>query len=246
MASVVHPKQDPGQIQRPRNPPPGRTPWAVYVYEAPVRLWHWVTVVCMLVLVVTGYLIGAPPPSIGGEASNSYLFGWIRMAHFMAGYVLAIFFVLRVYWAFVGNHHAREVFLPPVHRLSWWKGLFDQQLYYMFIKPEAKKHLGHNPLAGLAMFLMCILPLAFMILSGFALYAEGLGMQHWMYSAFGWMIPLVGGSFYLHTLHHIGMWILIVFSCIHTYLVFREDIMGRTSIVSTMISGWRFMKDDKP
>ena len=34
----------------------------VYVYEAPVRIWHWVTMVCMIVLGVTGYLIGAPPP----------------------------------------------------------------------------------------------------------------------------------------------------------------------------------------
>ncbi|MDI5811259.1 cytochrome b/b6 domain-containing protein, partial [Salmonella enterica subsp. enterica serovar Anatum] len=29
-----------------------------YVFEAPVRLWHWLTVACMLVLMVTGYFIG--------------------------------------------------------------------------------------------------------------------------------------------------------------------------------------------
>jgi Ni/Fe-hydrogenase 1 B-type cytochrome subunit len=33
---------------------------AVYVYEAPVRLWHWVTVVAMIALFATGYLIGKP------------------------------------------------------------------------------------------------------------------------------------------------------------------------------------------
>ena len=31
----------------------------VYVYEAPVRLWHWVMMVAIIVLAVTGYLIGA-------------------------------------------------------------------------------------------------------------------------------------------------------------------------------------------
>lgn len=31
-----------------------------YVFEAPVRLWHWLTVACMLVLMVTGYFIGGP------------------------------------------------------------------------------------------------------------------------------------------------------------------------------------------
>jgi Ni,Fe-hydrogenase I cytochrome b subunit len=30
----------------------------VYVYQAPVRIWHWVTMVCVIVLGVTGYLIG--------------------------------------------------------------------------------------------------------------------------------------------------------------------------------------------
>ena len=29
-----------------------------YVFEAPVRIWHWLTVLCMAVLMVTGYFIG--------------------------------------------------------------------------------------------------------------------------------------------------------------------------------------------
>ena len=44
----------------------------VYVYEAPLRLWHWVNAACIVVLVITGYLIGQPPPSIGGEASSHF------------------------------------------------------------------------------------------------------------------------------------------------------------------------------
>ena len=28
-----------------------------YVFEAPVRIWHWLTVLCMAVLMVTGYFI---------------------------------------------------------------------------------------------------------------------------------------------------------------------------------------------
>jgi len=43
----------------------------VYVYEAPVRFWHWVMMVAMFVLAGTGYLIGSPPPAIGGEATDS-------------------------------------------------------------------------------------------------------------------------------------------------------------------------------
>lgn len=43
-----------------------------YVFEAPVRIWHWLTVLCMAVLMVTGYFIGKPLPSVSGEAT--YLF----------------------------------------------------------------------------------------------------------------------------------------------------------------------------
>gem|GEM_PF-1532947 len=38
-----------------------------YVFEAPVRIWHWLTVLCMAVLMVTGYFIGKPPPFLSGE-----------------------------------------------------------------------------------------------------------------------------------------------------------------------------------
>ena len=45
----------------------------MYVYEAPVRLWHWVMMLAIFVLAATGYLIGSPLPAIGGEAYDSYL-----------------------------------------------------------------------------------------------------------------------------------------------------------------------------
>ena len=37
---------------------------AVYVYEAPLRLWHWITVACITVLCITGYFIGSPLPTM--------------------------------------------------------------------------------------------------------------------------------------------------------------------------------------
>ncbi|MDI8751999.1 cytochrome b/b6 domain-containing protein, partial [Salmonella enterica subsp. enterica serovar Montevideo] len=46
--------------------------------EAPARLWHWLTVACMLVLMVTGYFIGRPLPSVSGEATYLFYMGYIR------------------------------------------------------------------------------------------------------------------------------------------------------------------------
>ena len=73
----------------------------VYVYEAPVRLWHWVSALCVVILAVTGYFIGSPLPSTSGEASEHFLMGYIRFTHFAAGYVFAIGYVARAYWAVV-------------------------------------------------------------------------------------------------------------------------------------------------
>ena len=40
-----------------------------YVYEAPVRLWHWVNAASIVILAVTGYFIATPLWSTPGEAS---------------------------------------------------------------------------------------------------------------------------------------------------------------------------------
>jgi Ni/Fe-hydrogenase 1 B-type cytochrome subunit len=217
---------------------------AVYVYEAPVRLWHWVTAFGILVLSVTGWFIGSPPPSVPGEASANYLMGYIRFAHFAAGYVVTVFFLLRLYWVFVGNEHARQIFLPPVFSGAFWKGVWHEMRWYAFLEKYPKKYIGHNPLATLTMHLIFVWGMVFMIVTGFALYGEGTGMGTWQYDWFSaWVIPLFGQSQAVHSWHHLGMWYILIFVIIHVYVAIREDIMSRQSMVSTMISGWRTFKD---
>ena len=36
---------------------------SVYVYEAPVRIWHWINAAAITVLALTGYFIGSPLPT---------------------------------------------------------------------------------------------------------------------------------------------------------------------------------------
>ena len=217
----------------------------VYVWEAPVRIWHWVMAVAMVVLAVTGYLIGSPLPSAGGEAIDHFSLGYVRFVHFAAGYVFAIFFLLRVYWAIVGNRFSREIFRVPLSLASpeWWKGLFSQTAYYLFLSDHSRVWQGHNPLAAAAMFFMYLLGTVFMIFTGFALYGEGSGASSWQYQWFSaWVIPLFGQSQDVHTWHHLGMWYLILFTMVHLYMVIREDVFSGETVVSAMISGWRSAK----
>jgi Ni/Fe-hydrogenase 1 B-type cytochrome subunit len=220
---------------------------SVYVYEAPVRIWHWINALAITVLVVTGYMIGSPPPSMQiGEAVNQFVFGYIRFAHFAAAMILTVGFLGRAYWAIFGNHHARQLFTLPLLKRHWWSEVWFEIKWYLFLEKQPKKYVGHNPLAQLAMFMFITLGVSFMIVTGFALYGEGLGAGSWADRLFGWVIPLAGGSLALHQLHHLGMWWIVIFMIVHVYVAIREDIMSRQSIVSTMISGHRTFKDDDP
>ena len=217
---------------------------AVYVYEAPLRLWHWVNALAIVVLALTGYFIASPLPTLPGEASDHFLMGYIRFTHFSAGYILAVGFLGRIYWAFVGNSHARQLFLPPVFSATYWEGVLHEIKWYAFLAREPRKYTGHNPLAVLVMHVMLVWGVVFMIVTGFALYGEGEGMASWQYAGFSsWVIPLFGQSQDVHTWHHLIMWWLVCFAIIHVYAAVREDIMSRQSLISSMVSGWRTFKD---
>lgn len=226
---------------------------AVYVYEAPLRIWHWVNALSITVLCITGYFIGAPLPTMPGEASAgysgeaNYLMGYIRFVHFAAAWIFIIGFLGRIYWAFAGNHHARQLFMPPFFSMDFWKGVITEAKWYMFMLKEPHKYTGHNPMAVLFMFGFLVWGTVFMIFTGLALYGEGLGMDSWIYVYFSdWLIPLFGQSQDVHTFHHVGMWFIILFVIMHVYVAIREDIMSRQSMISTMVSGWRMFKDDRP
>jgi Ni/Fe-hydrogenase 1 B-type cytochrome subunit len=223
-----------------------KAPRAVYVYEWPVRIWHWMTVLAICVLVPTGYFIAQPLHSLMGEASSHYFNGLVREGHFVAAYVLAIGFLVRLYWLVFGNKHAREIFVVPLWKPSFLKEVLQELKYYALLRKVAGKHVGHNALARTVMFFVFVLGVAGLITSGFGLYSEGTAIGSWQRAVFGWTISFAGSSMTLRTWHHLTMYYVLTFVLVHLYLVAREDILGRASQVSTMISGWRYFKDDSP
>ena len=83
----------------------GRPPHGLCL-QAPVRIWHWVNALatCAGRHRLSDRL--AACLAVGGEASAHFQMGYIRFTHFAAGQIMAVFFLLRIYWAFVGNSHA--------------------------------------------------------------------------------------------------------------------------------------------
>jgi len=216
----------------------------VYVWEFPVRLYHWVNAACIVVLIATGFLIGTPVlPHVGGEASANYAFGWVRFTHFVAAFVFFFNFLGRLYWGLVGNQYADwRNFLP------FGRGRFRRQLReigsvlkvdVLLAKGEAIESVGHNALAGLTYFLTFV-AFAFQSLTGFGMYSAM--SDSWLPRMFAWVVPMMGGDFAVRQWHHAAMWFFVVFSMVHVYLVFYHDYIEGRGVISSMAGGWKFVE----
>ena len=216
---------------------------AIYVYQFPVRIWHLTNAFAIAILLLTGYFIGSPPPTLSGQASDHFLMGYIRFAHFTAGYILIIGLIHRTYWAFVGNGFAREIFFLPVKDKKWREDVWHEMKRYLFLEDVARKYVGHNPVATIVIHFLFLWVITFMAMTGLSLYGEAAGMGSWQYTVFSsWVIPLFGNSQNLHTYHHLGAWLILIFVIIHVYGAVRDELLGNQSIMSTIVSGYRTFK----
>lgn len=210
-----------------------------YVWEAPVRVWHWMIAIAIPVLLATGFFIAWPYASVQGEATFGFLMGRVRQIHFIGGYVLLAAFMVRVYWFFAGNNYARSGF-PFVWRKTWWKALYEQAFEYLTIRIESR-FVGHNQLGALS-YLMFIGALGgFEIVTGFAMYGESNPGGFWS-TLCGWVIPMMGGSYQVHQWHHGAAWAFLAFIMIHIYIVVLDSIFLDNGMVGSIFTGRKYVR----
>ena len=212
---------------------------SLYIWQVPVRIWHAVNGIAILVLCVTGWLIGNPPPSVGGEASERFLMGDLRFVHLVAAHVFAVGMLVRLYWAFAGNEYSRQMFVLPVWRADFWEEIGYRLRYYFFVTKEKRIESGHNALARVAYFGANVVLAFVLIATGYAMHGQQLGDGSWADSLFGWVVPLLGNAQEVRMWHYTSMWLMVSFVIVHVYLAVRADITGVQSSVGSMVSGWR-------
>jgi Ni/Fe-hydrogenase 1 B-type cytochrome subunit len=215
----------------------------VYVWQLPVRLYHWVNALVVLALAVTGYIIGRPLVLvIASEASYSYWFGTARFIHFLAAFLFFFNFLFRIYWGFVGNVYARwQNFLPfRKEQLREAADVLKVDILQATVTPL--ESVGHNPLAGFTYFLT-FLAFLFQSVTGFGMYAAM--SDSWLPRLFAWIVPLMGGDFAVRQWHHMMMWFFVIFTIIHVYLVFYHDYVEGRGVISSMAGGWKFVEKRK-
>jgi len=102
------------------------------------------------------------------------------------------------------------------------------------------KDIGHNTLAALT-YTFTFIAFVLQSLTGFGMYAAM--SDNWFSNFFAMFMPLFNGDLGARNFHHILMWVFILFSIVHVYLVFYHDYIERRGITSSMIGGWKFIEE---
>ena len=211
----------------------------VYAWEVPVRLTHWINVLCILILSVTGYYIG--DPFIHATSSKQYIMGWMRFIHFVVAYTFVMSLIIRFYWAFMGNKYASLNKWFPFSAKDW-KYAFEELQFYLMIGKKQPHTIGHTALFGLAGLVVTVISL-FMVFSGFAMYSVTRSGVLWTVLG-GWLL----GFMDLQTLrlfHHLLMYLILSIALVHVYISWYSDVRKANGLIGSMFNGYKFIPKDR-
>jgi Ni/Fe-hydrogenase 1 B-type cytochrome subunit len=203
----------------------------LYVWQVPVRVTHWLTATCIVVLSLTGGYIADPfliPP--GGSVMTT-----VRTIHIATAFLFLVSGMIRTIWLLTGNRFARwSAFIPTSRRQA--TELFRQAGFYAFIRRELPKVLGHNQLAATAYLLLFLLLLVETV-TGFAL--DGVLGSAPAAAIFGWLTELFGPQL-LRLIHHASMWAILAIALFHVYSCVLVDGIEKNGLLSSIFSGYKF------
>ena len=203
----------------------------VYVWDLVVRITHWLMFFSTLVLVPTGLYIAHP-----FRVSGVLLMGYAHMVHLWAAAVLAIVVLARTLWLVVGSRYASwDEFLPFSKRRI--TDVVKTVLFYGLVFRKPPVAVGHNPLAGLSYFAMGFVYVG-IIGTGLAMYGSSdlTGIAQY----FRFLVPFFGGLQMARWIHHLLMWVVILFSISHIYTATVTSTLERNGELDSMFSGNKF------
>lgn len=206
-----------------------------YIWEVPVRLTHWLFVLSIVAFSVTGLYIGSP--YLYAVSTKEYIMGWMRFIHFVAAYVFLMSFIIRMYWALMGNKYAYFCVWFPFTAKKM-REFIDTLKFYLLIRNKPPDNAGHTALAGFTYIIIYLLFL-FEIFSGFALYSVNHTGAIWTVLG-GWMtgfmfLPMI------RLYHHLVMYVLIAFAILHVYLAIFADSREKNGLLLSIFSGYKFV-----
>ena len=217
-----------------------------YEFSSWLRITHWVRALAIVILTATGFYLAYPflaATHNSGEPVN-FLNALFRSWHIIFGFLL-IAVTIGKFYLFIFDKQSR------IERESFWdfinpKIWFQQIKYYMLIGKHPHGKGVYNPLQFMA-YVGVYLAIIMISLTGLILYIhvyhEGLGGL--LYDILRPLEVMFGGLAMVRELHHIFMWIFIIFLPVHIYLAVFNSVYGKSGAMDSIFSGYRWIKKKK-
>jgi len=206
-----------------------------------IRVNHWLMVISIFGLIVTGFYIAHPFTVVAGETISKFYMGYARYLHLMCGIILTFVFIWRIYLMFFSHFHA-----DWKDFLAWtdFKNFWTQIKFYLLISEKRPEHnYLYGPLQSIAyaglLMLLLVLIVTGLILSGVDYSGGVIGF---FYTVLHPIQNLIGGLAIVRLIHHIFTWLIILFVVVHIYMAFWYDIVFKEGTISSMVSGRVFRK----
>ena len=184
-------------------------------HPIPMRITHWVNLVCMALLILSGFLIHFP--------FWAALTGVARGLHVFCGIVLLVNCIVRIVLAFLCTSAPTGGTRNKVRDYKTWLPQDDNKhqlgawiKYYLFMKkdhPLSAKLGVPQKISYLAVAFLILI----MAYTGFCLWIP---TSEWTFFAAG--TSFVGGAMSMRIIHYFMMFVFIIFTMLHAYLVFIE------------------------
>jgi Ni/Fe-hydrogenase 1 B-type cytochrome subunit len=211
----------------------------VYVWELPVRVTHWLIVLSVTILVITGLYISHPFVAVAGSATNHFVTGWVRVIHWYTAIVFDLALLARIAWMFVGNEYARWDQFVPVCR-ERLRNLLETLKFYLFLRRWPPEVVGVDALTGVTYVLLFLLE-ALIATTGLALYGVSAAYDSVM-RPFALLVPYFGGLETVRWIHHVCMWLILAFIPYHVCTRIMVSTVERNHLIDSMFTGRKLVR----
>jgi len=208
------------------------------IFSPAIRIFHWLRVMSILILVITGFYISWPflvAPATNDIQVQSY----IRFAHLVFGFLLTAITIVRAYlFFFAKSDIERRSFKDVVSVNSWIKNLKS----YLWMGHLNKAGV-YGPLQFMT-YLVISLMVVLICITGLVLYANVYhqGMGGAMFGAANWITAQMGGLAWVRMVHHYLTWVFIIFTLVHVYMAVWCGIRFKHNSVDSIVSGYDYHK----
>jgi len=221
-------------------------------WDAGVRWFHWINLLCLLGLIAVGVVI-LNAKTLGIPNDGKIL---LKTVHVWIGYVFAINLLLRLVWAFIGSTRARwQAILPG----GWGYG-HELRGYLSDIRSgQPRQYLGHNPLGRIAVSLLLlsllVQALTGLVLAGTDLFYPPIGAliarsiaapgidpgtlvpyAKEMYDAAAYEAMRAFRKPFI-TVHYYGFFLLLGLGVLHIMAVIVTELREGGNLISAMFTG---------